>query len=187
MNIEKIAVNGHYVWVDEAVGWSHNGICYNDDGTIGKPINSNSKKIIASSSELNLEGVPTYFEWLEANYYRELEKRREVAKNYGGQVAGRHPDMFGHNEVHHMVRGYLEGYQKANEEKSDELLTKYQEGMAKGLELTKELFTEDDVRKAIELAREGIVITNVSEWETEKEFEHNQQEIIEQLKLSKTK
>lgn len=35
------------------------------------------------------------------------------------------------------------------QKKADELLTKYQEGMKKGLELSKELFTEDDVRKAI--------------------------------------
>ena len=47
-------------------------------------------------------------EEIEESYYRELEERREIAKNYTGQVAGRHPDMFGHNEVHHMVRGYLE-------------------------------------------------------------------------------
>lgn len=35
------------------------------------------------------------------------------------------------------------------QKKADELLTKYQEGMRKGLELSKELFTEEDVRKAI--------------------------------------
>ena len=54
-------------------------------------------------------------EKLELDYYKELEERREVAKNFQGQVAGRHPDMFGHSEMHHMVRGYVEGYNKAKE------------------------------------------------------------------------
>lgn len=50
-------------------------------------------------------------EEIEEKYYKELEERREVAKNYKGQVAGRHPDMFGNSEIHHMVRGYLEAIQ----------------------------------------------------------------------------
>lgn len=50
-------------------------------------------------------------EQIEEKYYKELEERREVAKNFKGQVAGRHPDMFGHSEIHHMVRGYLEAIQ----------------------------------------------------------------------------
>ena len=54
-------------------------------------------------------------EEIEANYYRELDARREIAKNFKGQVAGRHPDYFGNSEIHHMVRGYLEGYQKTKE------------------------------------------------------------------------
>ena len=54
-------------------------------------------------------------EKLESEYWKELEDRREVAKNFKGQVAGRHPDMFGHSEMMHMLRGYLEGYNKANE------------------------------------------------------------------------
>ena len=47
-------------------------------------------------------------EEIEGRYYKELEERKETAKNFSGQVAGRHPDMFGHNEVHNMVRGYIE-------------------------------------------------------------------------------
>jgi hypothetical protein len=70
-------------------------------------------------------------EKLELDYYKELEERREVAKNFQGQVAGRHPDMFGRSEMHHMVRGYVEGYTKAKET----------------------LYTEEQVRKAIDRAR----------------------------------
>ena len=47
-------------------------------------------------------------EEIEKRYYKELEERREKAKNFTGQVAGRHSDMFGVSEVHHMVTGYLE-------------------------------------------------------------------------------
>lgn len=57
--------------------------------------------------ELTPVTLPTDEE-IEERYYKELEERKEVAKNFSGQVAGRHPDMFGHNEVHNMVRGYIE-------------------------------------------------------------------------------
>lgn len=51
-------------------------------------------------------------EEIEEVYYRELQERRELAKNFTGQVAGRHPDMFvGHFEMRNMVRGYLEAIQ----------------------------------------------------------------------------
>ena len=54
-----------------------------------------------------------------------------MAKNFQGQVAGRHPDMFGHTEMISMIRGYLEGFQKA-------------------LELTADRrFTEEDMLKAM--------------------------------------
>jgi hypothetical protein len=62
-------------------------------------------------------------EALEIRYYQQLEQRREVAKNFTGQVAGRHPDMFGHSEVHNMVRGYLEGYNQALEDNKDRKYT----------------------------------------------------------------
>lgn len=74
-------------------------------------------------------------EALEKRYYQQLEQRREVAKNFTGQVAGRHPDMFGHNEVHHMVRGYLEGYNQALEDNKEKK------------------YTEEDLKKAIKLAQ----------------------------------
>ena len=77
-------------------------------------------------------------EKLELDYYKELEERREVAKNFQGQVAGRHPDMFGHSEMHHMVRGYVEGYNKAKE-------TLYTEEQL-----------DEKLRKAIEMARESM-------------------------------
>ena len=140
MNIDKIAVDGHYVWVDEVVGWSYNGLCYNDDGTIGKPNNLNSKKIIAASSELELKGIPTYVDYLANNYCNSFEFN---------DCCGTTADV-----------DFAEGYKAAE----------------------KDLFTEDDVRKAIELAQK--------ECYDESGYiglEHEPEEIIEQLKKSKTK
>lgn len=139
MNIEKIAVNGYYVWVDkdEIVGWSYNGICYNDDGRIGKPNNPNSKKIIAASPELKLKGVPSYARYKALEYSKPLEKEVKSDEDYDWYMGS--------------YKGFEYGY----------------------LEAEKELFTEDDVRKAIELAREGYSSI------------HSEEEIIEQLKQSK--
>ena len=75
-------------------------------------------------------------EALEIRYYQQLEQRREVAKNFTGQVAGRHPDMFGHSEVHNMVRGYLEGYNQALEDNKDRK------------------YTDEDVIRIVEKSRE---------------------------------
>ena len=101
-----------------------------DNGVIKKwkgNLHSNrltSKKIIYHLPLNNapiLEGVPLLppledeVEKLEMEYFIELEKRREVAKNFTGQVAGRHPDAFGHSEMNYMNRGYIEGYNKAKE------------------------------------------------------------------------
>jgi hypothetical protein len=86
--------------------------------------NKHCKKIVYHLPLNNspiLEGVPLLppledeLEKLEMEYFIELEKRREVAKNFTGQVAGRHPDAFGHSEIMHMNRGYIEGYNKAKE------------------------------------------------------------------------
>jgi hypothetical protein len=60
---------------------------------------------------------------LEMEYFQQLEKRREVAKNFKGQVAGRHPDMFTSSEMQHMIAGYMDGYNKALENNRDKKWT----------------------------------------------------------------
>lgn len=92
-------------------------------------------------------------EKLELDYYKELEGRREVAKNFQGQVAGRHPDMFGRSEMHHMVRGYLEGYKKAKEnlyteEQVSEVIRNCFKSNAIGF-----LLTEDDMMRTIKQSK----------------------------------
>jgi hypothetical protein len=58
----------------------------------------------------------------------------------------------------------------------------YEEGFEKAMELNKDkLFTIEDIANTINKAREGIVITRISEWETEKEFEYTESEIIQSL------
>jgi hypothetical protein len=60
---------------------------------------------------------------LEMEYFQQLEKRREVAKNFKGQVAGRHPDMFTSSEMQYMVTGFVDGYNKAIEGNKDKKWT----------------------------------------------------------------
>jgi len=58
---------------------------------------------------------------------------------------------------------YVMGYNKCQEDMADKK------------------YTEEDVIKAIEMAREGIRVTRISEWETEKEFDYNDYQIINSL------
>lgn len=58
----------------------------------------------------------------------------------------------------------------------------YSHGYNQALEDNKEKkYTEEDIVKAIEMAREGIRVTRISEWETEKEFDYNDYQIIQSL------
>ena len=70
----------------------------------------------------------------------------------------------------------------------DDIYTLTQEGRNEGLvkeENNKYILSEEDIEniicKAVELAREGIVVHRISEWETEKEFDYNDSEIIKQI------
>lgn len=83
---------------------STNLVCVNCDES--KPTHNICMDCIIKVGKENIE-LPSDEE-IELSYYNQLDERREIAKNFKGQVAGRHPDMFGHNEVHNMVRGYLE-------------------------------------------------------------------------------
>jgi hypothetical protein len=118
-------------------GLSINDAVYTHHNHLGKDY---GKKIISHlplNNAPTLEGVPLLppledeVEKLEMEYFIELEKRREVAKNFTGQVAGRHPDAFGHSEMIYMNRGYIEGYNKAKE---------------------KHKYTEEDLRKSVAYA-----------------------------------
>lgn len=64
---------------------------------------------------------------VEKQYSEELDKRINIAKNYKGQVAGRHPDAFTHEEMKGMLRGYIEAREKYE-------------------------FTESDLRRALSMA-----------------------------------
>lgn len=136
MNIEKVTVDGGYVWVDKDSkikegDWVCGGLGGNDIKKYGKYFADDWYKIITSS--ISLEGVPIYVEWLSEQFLIDV----------GFKV---HKDL---ERDGWLKIGFIKGYQAKEKELSDELLTKYQEGMKKGLELSKELFTEDDVRKAI--------------------------------------
>jgi hypothetical protein len=76
-------------------------------------------KVLAQQEQIDLSNLSEddhkkigWFK-LEESYYNELYERREKAKNFKGQIAGRHPDALSSHEIHAMVSGYLEGFQKA--------------------------------------------------------------------------
>lgn len=137
MNIEKIEINGHHIWVDKDAeikegDWFYNprhkglGINYNPDGCY---------KIVAQDTELNLEGVPSFGEYFHL-------KDQEIL------------------DIH--KKGFQDGYKIAE----------------------KELFTEEDMRKAIKLARKkGDYNFDGKSYS----YINTEEEIIEQLKQSKTK
>lgn len=139
MNIEKIAVNGHYVWIDKDAKVKESDIYYVNNSS-GKRIENILPHIVAADKELKLEGIPTYVDYLANNYCNSFEFN---------DCCGTTADV-----------DFAEGYKAAE----------------------KDLFTEDDVRKAIELAQK--------ECYDESGYiglEHEPEEIIEQLKKSKTK
>ena len=131
MNIEKIAVNGHYVWVDKDAEIKEGDMCYFIptslfNGEIGKVnknvIEDNGKygmifnKIVAADAELELQGIklkgiPTYVEFLSNE----------------------------HNKT------YFD-YDKTNTQPNYDFISGYKAA-------EKDLFTEDDVKEAIEIAR----------------------------------
>lgn len=71
------------------------------------------------TEELDLPLLPNPFEkdvdyeQLEIQYYKELENRKEKAKNFKGQAVGRHPDILTSHEIHAKVSGFIEGYKAA--------------------------------------------------------------------------
>jgi len=74
---------------------------------------SEIKKLIG---EVNMEE-------LELIYHQQLMQRREVAKNFRGQVAGNHPDMFTSREMLSMMEGFTDGYTQALEDNKNKQYT----------------------------------------------------------------
>ena len=68
------------------------------------------------TGEVNLEE-------LELKYHQQLIQRREVAKNFRGQVAGNHPDMFTSREMLSMMEGFTYGYTQALEDNKNKQYT----------------------------------------------------------------
>jgi len=82
-------------------------------GKIKPLILSEIKKLIG---EVNMEE-------LELIYHQQLMQRREVAKNFRGQVAGNHPDMFTSREMLSMMEGFTDGYTQALEDNKNKQYT----------------------------------------------------------------
>jgi hypothetical protein len=88
---------------------------------------SEVKKLIG---DVNLEE-------LELIYHQQLIERREVARNFRGQVAGNHPDMFTSREILSMMEGYSDGYTQALEDNKSK----------------NKQYTEEDMRYMFECGR----------------------------------
>ena len=95
---------------------------------------------------------------LELKYHQQLIQRREVARNFRGQVAGNHPDMFTSREMLSMMEGFTDGYTQALEDNNDKK------------------YTDDDVIAIVKKSRETglsveyIIISDYqpkSHWEVE--------------------
>jgi len=140
MNIKKITINGHYVWVDRDAKIKEGDLLIYDkkcirnwDNTFNKPGMDwnvlNTYKIIAVSPELNLEGVPSYVEYL-AEHSSEVQEATYTTQH---KITYKH--------------GFIDGYRRSE----------------------KELFTEDDVKTAIELAKKDYL-------------RYTEEQIIEHLK-----
>lgn len=97
-------------------------------------------------------------EELELKYHQQLIQRREVAKNFRGQVAGNHPDMFTSREMLSMMEGFTDGYTQSLDDNKDKK------------------YTDDDVIAIVKKSRETglsaeyIIISDYqpkSHWEVE--------------------
>ena len=95
---------------------------------------------------------------LELKYHQQLIQRREVARNFRGQVAGNHPDMFTSREMLSMMEGFTYGYTQALDDNKDKK------------------YTDDDVIAIVKKSRETglsaeyIIISDYqpkSHWEVE--------------------
>lgn len=94
-------------------------------------------------------------------------------------------ELIGEVDVEKKAIKDLESYFGSNLELTDrgrDWVEGYGIGYNQALEDNKEKkYTEEDIVKAIEMAREGIRVTRISEWETEKEFDYNDYQIIQSL------
>jgi hypothetical protein len=84
--------------------------------------------------------------------------------------------------INHLTEGNPDGDFKKSTIGAEDNKNWFKIGFNRAMELNKDkLFTIEDIANTINKAREGIVITRISEWETEKEFEYTESEIIQSL------
>lgn len=174
MELIKINTN-HYIIVDDSKIEQNDWMQRNDEypqavadfrwdfkGEYRKVTHS-TKELGSNVKYLSLEDVKKVtgevdMEELELKYHQQLIQRREVAKNFRGQVAGNHPDMFTSREMLSMMEGFTDGYTQALDDNKDKK------------------YTDDDVIAIVKKSRETglsaeyIIISDYqpkSHWEVE--------------------
>lgn len=185
MNIEKIEIQpGQYVWVDTEAEINENDFILTKDNRIVEVsylLSSDleqASKIIAASPFLNLEGIPDYVEWL-ANQYWSKQPYNEDAFIKGYQAA--------EQEIKNdRWLSPIDTERKWQEEKLVEIFYhypnaspawQYMNGLIHIALESKNKFTEEDLNKAIELARLREHIMGL--------FIYEPEQIIEQIKSEK--
>lgn len=107
---KKIIYSTQPLGDNKDIKYFNNQPYYKKDGRLSL---SKVKKVIG---ELDMEE-------LELKYRKQLTERREIAKNFRGQVAGNHPDMFTSREMLSMMEGFTDGYTQALEDNKDRKYT----------------------------------------------------------------
>lgn len=149
--MELIKINtDHYIIVDDSKIEDNDWMQRNDEHPVQAVPNfwwdfkDRYRKVTHSTKELGSNVGSTYtpsnvkylslgevkkitgevdMEELELKYHQQLIQRREVAKNFRGQVAGNHPDMFTSREMLSMMEGFTDGYTQALEDNKNKQYT----------------------------------------------------------------
>lgn len=121
-NEQFIFVDGSQIHLHYCHKITHSTKPLEDATVLVRPDGSDvSETIFDKVKEISLSEVKELIgevdmEELELKYHQRLIDRREVAKNFRGQVAGNHPDMFTSREMLSMMQGFTEGYTQALED-----------------------------------------------------------------------
>jgi hypothetical protein len=161
--IEKISINGNYIWVDKNIqpvsGWYYDNFIKkirNTNGAEYEKAKDITWQIIAASPELSLESVPSYVEWL-----AEIETNIRIIK---------------HKTPYQIARQYFDGFIKGYQESEKELPT--WDDVRKAIELARTLIDDK-----CEFEVENILGSSDNTYGIKEKY--SQEEIVQQIKKSK--
>ena len=159
----------HYIVVDDSEIKENDYFIYNniiEKCEIPVPYTPNCKKITQSTKPLEFDENGTYtyekVKYVPVSYIKELINQVDI-KAKGDKYSTTHEDVSDRLGKYLVAACFQDGYHTALEDNKHKK------------------YTEEDIVKAIEMAREDIKLTRISEWRTEKEFEYNNFQIIKAI------